>query len=145
MALRLLNDFPAAIEAFSEVVGINPTSYQGLLRRGIIYYRQNELESAIADLEKAIQYSGGMDSRAHFWLAVCLAAQERHGDASVHYSRAIRFNPSLTTAYFNRGLSHLHIGRLTRAKSDFNEVLRRDPKNLVARRMRDKIVELQSM
>ena len=143
MALRLLKDFPGAIASFSEVLGINPISYQALLRRGVIYYRLNELESAIADLEKAIQYAGGVDSRAHFWMAVCLASQDNHRDASVHYSKAIRYNPSLTTAYFNRGLSHLQIGRLTRAKSDFNEVLRRDPENQVARDMRDKVVELQ--
>jgi tetratricopeptide (TPR) repeat protein len=136
LSYRMLNDFPRAIEAFSNAIGIDPNNSESYLRRGICYVHTGALEQARSDLQRALEFLP--DARAAFWLGVVEAQLGQHAEAVRLYSVALeltRFNYPM--ASLNRGLSYLQLGDYERAQRDFGETLSRDPDNRRARELRD--------
>ena len=64
------------------------------------------------------------------------AKKREFSNAIRDYTRAIERSPSYTYAYMNRGLAYMNLGRWDQAESDFNAVLRFDPKNESAKQRR---------
>ncbi|SHI85437.1 tetratricopeptide repeat protein [Aquimarina spongiae] len=60
------------------------------LYRGIIAYQNNEIESAIEDFLKVLQYSGNHYADAHYYLAKCFSAQNDFPKAKHHIDEAIK-------------------------------------------------------
>ena len=143
LAHRMLGDFQSALDAFDETISISPANTEALLRRGIIHFRTGDYESAETDFKQAKLYSiGGINPPASFWQGLCHARQEDHRVATEEYSKAIRYQPLYTIAYFNRGLSYMKLGRFARARDDFSRVLSRERDNSQARQLRDQAVRM---
>ena len=147
LGLRMLGELDDALEAFTEAIELSlgdprANAPEGLLRRGIIYFQQNDLELAKSDFEKSIRYTArGFNPRAYFWLGLCHQKQGNVNQAVREYTRALRLSPRFSRAYFNRGLAYMHQGRFERATGDFNEVLRIDRNNEQARSLRSQAME----
>jgi serine/threonine-protein kinase len=134
LARRLMGDLDGALEDFTKVIRTAPRlAASAILRRGIIYYYQNDFGLALADLEAA---SAMQDGRAQFWIGLIRVRQGDDMAALDAYSTAIRQNPGNSYAYYNRGLVYLRIGMYERALDDFNELLRRDNENAAVYRLR---------
>lgn len=142
LAHRMLGDFVAAKDAYSETIELSPASTEALLRRGILYFREADYESAQLDLSKAIRYSRGINPRASFWRGLTNSKLEQWQLAVTDYSAAIRYQPFYSLAYYNRGLAYMHMKRFERAKDDFNQVLSRERDNQQARSLRDQAAQL---
>jgi tetratricopeptide (TPR) repeat protein len=97
---------------------------------------------AKTDFNKSVRFSAGINPRAYFWLGLCYSKEDNPLRAVGAYTKAIRYQPFYTMAYYNRGLSYMKLGRVERAKADFNEVLRRENDNKQARSLRDQALEL---
>ena len=127
LARRLLGNLEGAVEDLSKVMQTAPRlSGPAILRRGIIYYRQNRFDLALADLDAA---SALKDGRALFWTGVIQAQRGDDPAALASYSAAIRQNPGYSYAYYNRAIVYLRTGMYERALEDLNELLRRDREN----------------
>ncbi len=137
LAQRLLGDFDAAIDSFTNALTMNPGFTEAQLRRGIAFYYQGELELARGDFQSVREYSEAPDGRAEFWTGVTYARENRLLDAIRMYTKTIRANPGYKPAYNNRGLAYLQMGEYERAERDFSELLRRDSQDSVARQRRD--------
>ena len=145
LAYRMLGDFPSALEAFDETLRISPGNTQARFRRGIIHFRQGDYQLALADLKKAQQFSvGGINPPAAFWEGLCHSRMGQHRYAVNAYSAALRYQSLYTSAYLNRGIAYMKLGRYQRAEADFNEVLGQDRNNSLARSLRDQIQPLIS-
>lgn len=137
VAHRMMGNLEAAADSFTDALEMAPQFGDALLRRGIVYYYLNELESARGDFHNVILNSVEQDGRAEFWIGVTLAKEGKYEQAIRSYSRAIRMNPAYKPAYNNRGLALMKLGRYDRAARDFEELIRRDRNDTVARQRRD--------
>ena len=146
LGLRMLGNLDGALEAFTESIELSlgdprGNAQEGLLRRGIIHFRQNDLELAKADFEKAIRYTPRrFNARAFFWLGLSHQQQGDINQAVREYTHALRIQPRFANASLNRGLAYMRQGRLSRALGDFNEVLRNDRENAQARSLRAQVM-----
>ncbi len=146
-ALRMMNDLPGAIAAYTKVIQAVPPQtlmqYMGgepYLRRGICYFHQGEYEMALQDFQVAannLLNPFQLEPRAMFWTGLTQAKQGDDENAIRSYTRAIRGDPDYLPAHLNRGLAYYNTGRFDRAIKEFTEVLRRDPDHATARKYRD--------
>lgn len=137
LAHRMLGEMDAALDAYTETIEVSPANAEALLRRGILYFREGDYELAKADLSLSIRFTGGANPRAFFWRGVCHARQDQPAKAIDDYTSALKYQPLLTMASFNRGLAYMKLGRFAQAKDDFTQVLRRERNNQQARTLRD--------
>ena len=137
IAQRMMGNLEAAADSFTDVLRAAPSYVDALIRRGIVYYYLNELPSARGDFHNAIANSERPDGRADFWIGVTFAKEGKYDDAIRMYTRTIRLNPDYKPAYNNRGLAYMKLGRYDRAATDFDELIRRDRNDNVARQRRD--------
>jgi tetratricopeptide (TPR) repeat protein len=59
-----------------------------------------------------------------------------YAKAMANLNEAIRLNPNVATAYYDRGLTYAKIGDRERALADYTEAIRLDPRHVVALRDR---------
>ena len=137
VAKRMMGDLEGAVDTFTDALDMAPQYSDALLRRGICYYYLNELESARGDFNQVTALSEIPDGRSDFWIGVTFAKDGNYEEAIRMYTRAIRLNPAYKPAYNNRGLALMKVGRYDRAALDFEELIRRNRKDTVARQRRD--------
>jgi serine/threonine protein kinase/tetratricopeptide (TPR) repeat protein len=115
--------YPAALAELDRALSLNPGHYWSYCLRGLCYQNLNKHIPAIADLsvclareqEAWIQLNRGYS----FYLSGERAA------ALCDYSAAIERDPTLTVAYWNRGLVRLDLGDYAGAVEDFRETAAR--------------------
>lgn len=115
-----------AIEAYSGAITRNPDSVVAHLKRGSVYYSQNELESALRDLRRATE----LDPAA-------LRAIEMLGDVNVGLGRGERAIEQYETfislddrnprVLYKLGLARYQNGRLQAATEPLKQALGLDP------------------
>jgi tetratricopeptide (TPR) repeat protein/transcriptional regulator with XRE-family HTH domain len=100
-----------------------------LVSVGQVQYAARRYEQALAAFERALNYPPG-DERAlagaYFALGYIYGLQGDRDQAIAYYTRAIEQNPSLASAYSNRGVAYLEQGgesNLQRAISDFGQAI----------------------
>ena len=140
IAQRLMGDNQTAIESYNDAIRVAGRYPEALIRRGIAYYHQNDLDAAMVDFKEAMVQT--RDGRADFWTGVIHASRGDFNEAIRHYTNALRVNPGYRPAYNNRGLAYLRTGRYDRAVDDFGELLYRNPEDSVARSRRDQALQL---
>lgn len=124
-----------AIDAFGEVIKLDP-DYPGVhLRRGIAYRNSGSMEEALESLQMAIQ-ADPRSAKAHLELG---RARLESGDpmaALLDLRRAIKLPSRDPLEYLSRGWAYLDLDRPLPALQDFHEAARLDPKNPVFRTSR---------
>ncbi len=135
---RMLGDTEASFESYNDAIKLAGSIPDALIRRGILYFHQNDLDSAMADFEEAkAQPSSLGDVRAKFWSGVVYAQWGDFNDAIREYSSALRINPNYKPARSNRGLALMRAGRYRQAAVDFAVLVQQDPTDQVSRSRRD--------
>lgn len=115
-----------AIEAYSGAIARNPDSVVAHLKRGSVYYSQNELESALRDLRRATE----LDPAA-------LRAIEMLGDVNVglgrgeraieQYQSFIAIDDRSPRVLYKLGLARYQNGRIEAAVEPLRQALALDP------------------
>ncbi len=147
VAKRLSGDLEGAIETFTMLLELpSGAQFAGetLLRRGICYVHLGDFDVARKDFERSIASGGQVDGRAQFWTGVAYAKEGNYLEAIRQYNAAIRRNPMYKPAYNNRGLTFLAMGDYKRAAADFDELIRRNHEDSVARQRREYAREMMN-
>ncbi|WP_158261250.1 MULTISPECIES: tetratricopeptide repeat protein [Pirellulaceae] len=117
----------AAIEQFTKLVNENPKNAGAYVKRGNVWLKLNEIESAIADFGEAIRLAPKMslayNNRGAAWFS-----KGEYDKAIEDYSEAIQIDPKEKLAYYNRGNVWLEKGEYDKAVEDYNEAIQLDPK-----------------
>jgi len=92
------------------------------LGRGYAHSHSNDIEAAIEDYTRAIEYRPDL-AKPFYNRAVSLAAVGKLHEAIPDYDRAIEINPKYLQAYANRGDLNQALGRWEQALGDFNRAI----------------------
>lgn len=77
------------------------TDYKYYLDNGIFNIENGNFEQAIENINKSLELKKDWEI-PYFYRAVAYDALERYEDAMLDYSKALRLNPNMTDAYYNR-------------------------------------------
>lgn len=117
---------PAAIDACTSIIFLDPRNDGALVNRGIAYRRIGDLDRAIRDYNEAIRLNSraadAFNNRGNAY-----RARNDFERARCDYDEAIRLNPQYAHAYNNRGIIFLELGDPYRAVPDFDRAIREDP------------------
>ena len=91
-----LNDPQRAQQEFSAALELNPDKQNSLLGRGIVEYRQGNLNAAVNDLSRAARIAPL--AQADFWLGRALQDQGQSQAAMTAYEAALQLAPGMVEA-----------------------------------------------
>jgi tetratricopeptide (TPR) repeat protein len=104
-----------------------PNDVDTLLNRGNAYFRQGDMERAVADFTRALELRPDAATYRRRGLArVRLQALDA---AIADYDEALKLSPHDVEALVNRGLAHAQKNDHAKAISDFTEALRTTPRD----------------
>ena len=116
---------PAAVDACTAIVLLNPQNDGALVNRGIAYRRIGDIDRAIRDYENAIRLNpnaaDAFNNRGN-----AFRAKEEFDRAIRDYDEAIRLDPHYAHAFNNRGIIFLDMGEADRAILDFDRAIAED-------------------
>lgn len=121
-----------ALEAYDEVIGINPELAEGWYRRGRALFYLERYPEAITSSDRALRlepnYFGAWNTRG-----VALYNSERYPEAITSYDKAIQINrnwgslgPAIT--WYNQGDALISLERYPEAIASYDKALKIDPK-----------------
>lgn len=113
---------PAAVEACTAIILLDPHNDGALVNRGIAYRRLGDLDRAIRDYNEAIRLNpraaDAFNNRGNAYRDL-----DDLDRALRDYDEAIRLDPHYAHAFNNRGIIFLETGNLGRAIADFNSAI----------------------
>ncbi len=118
-------DFEKAINKFSKVIEIEPTSYVAYYNRGNAKRELYKYQEAINDYTKAIQIN------PEYFRAYCNRGNlkdilEDHHGAVDDFTKALKISPGDSASYLNRARAYLKLRQYEIAVYDYNKVLDED-------------------
>jgi tetratricopeptide (TPR) repeat protein len=122
----LTDTSPAAIDACTSIIFLDPSNDGAFVNRGIAYRRLGDLDRAIRDYDEAIRLNphaaDAFNNRGNAFRELSDV------DGAIRdYDQAIRLNPKYAHAYNNRGVVFLEVGEPGLAAADFDQAIERDP------------------
>jgi tetratricopeptide (TPR) repeat protein len=120
---------PADLSAVINTELPTTARWVALISLGQVHYAADQYEQALTAFERALNYPPGEKSAlasAYFALGYIYGQQGDSDQAIAYYARAVEHNPSLASAYNNRGVAYLGQGgesNLQRAISDFGQAI----------------------
>jgi lipoprotein NlpI len=118
-------DYAAAIEAYTQALGLEPKSAAIFYARGYAHYRAYDDDAAIQDFSASIQ----LQPKAEAFRARARAYENKadYEHATQDYTQAIRLTPADTTLLYDRAYAYERKGDYGVAIADFNQILQRFP------------------
>lgn len=115
-----------AIQDFNRALELSPGDLRFIASRGFSYFAIGDDRSAQTDISRVIN-SGYRDPETHMVYGLLLQGQSRFQEAVREYSNALA-QPDLgsvnrCTTLLNRGVVYVALKGLSKAKSDFDEVI----------------------
>jgi tetratricopeptide (TPR) repeat protein len=133
-AQRMLEDYGAAIDSFTEAIGRVPPGQDieyladALMYKGICWYYMDQPELARGDFEQASATgSGYQDPRVFLWIGHTHHVQGDFREAIASYNEAIAKAPHLALAHVNKGRAYMDLKEYGRALDSFRDAVREEP------------------
>lgn len=121
----LADTSPAAIDACTAIIFLDPHNDGAFVNRGIAYRRVGDVEHAIRDYDEAIRLNpraaDAFNNRGN-----AFRTWDEFERAMRDYDEAIRLDPHYAHALNNRGIIFLERGDADRAIVDFNRAIREE-------------------
>ncbi len=133
-AFYQLRNFPQALNDFTQVINLEPSSslaFSSLFYRGNIRMSLGDSQGAVRDYNNAIEVDS-TDARAFVQRGQAENALGRSGNALKSYSQAIRLDPNLAAAYLNRCLTKSNLNDQPGAITDCTEATGINPTLITA-------------
>jgi tetratricopeptide (TPR) repeat protein len=130
LAYMELNNFPAALNDLTRGIGLDPDGVAAYTNRAIIYERQGQLESALADFNRVVVLheklkapaAAAYSNRGNVQLKL-----GRYDEAIADLERALTIEPRSLEALNNLGQVHYTLGQLGLAETYFTRALQLTP------------------
>jgi serine protease Do len=119
-------DVTRANEYLTEAATKNPKNANAIYYQGLINYTQRNLDTAIANYDRAIQNNSNF-SLAYFSRGLAYYRQGDKQKALEDYNQAIRINPADPWSYVNRGLVKEDLGDVKGALADYDRAVQIAP------------------
>lgn len=121
-------DMERAIQAFTQVVELEPGYAPAYHMRGVAYREIDRLEEALADLDRAIELQPDFAQAYYDRGYLYLHYLDRPEEALADLSRTIELRPDHVDAYINRALVHLwFFDDDNRAMADLDRAIELEP------------------
>jgi tetratricopeptide (TPR) repeat protein len=121
---------PAEIE-LQQYLAFNADEPVGQLNEGNYFFARNDLASAAAHFQKAVDWDGH-SAPFHESLAVVLSALNRPQEAVQTLQDAVRLAPGDAEVHYELGLAYNGIGNLTNALAQLAAAVRLEPRHVAA-------------
>ena len=118
--------YAEAVDDFSKVIQLAPTTVSAYINRGSSYGKLEKYDEAIADFTDAIRMDP-RDSTAYFGRGAIYFYQKRYDLSILEYDKAIELNPQEPDAYDNRGIAYRMLDQFDHALADFSTAIQIDP------------------
>jgi len=132
----LQKKYQAAIADFTQVLQLKPESTRlkaiAYANRGIAYYYLGDSQSAIRDLNQALQIQPDLSDTVYAIRGQVRFDLGEYGDALVDYTQSLRLNPVKAEIYNSRCLVQTKLGNYRKALVDCNRALRLEPEKASA-------------
>jgi len=120
------NDYPGALQSFSQAISLRPKSGQAYYSRGLAYQHLAQYDAAIKDYNDAIQLEPNL-AMAFVGLGGCLVRLHRDDEALEQYQHAIALKPQAIVALTGLGNIYLRRKNYKMALADFDKALSINP------------------
>ncbi len=90
---------------------------------GLIRYKQNRNEEAIAAFKQTLQANPN-SAEAHYYLGEVYDRQDKDKEALAEYNQAVKLNPNYVEAWFDLGVANYNRGRYEEAISAYKQAIR---------------------
>ena len=127
--LFMRKDFKGAIKEFQRAIGLAPQSSYSIDAAHYMadaYLALDDPRNAIKANQTAIRLNSNRDD-SHLKLGNLFFSEERFSEAAAEYEKAVNLWPS-TENTFALGQAYMNMGRYSDAESQFNKVLRMEPR-----------------
>ncbi len=132
--------YDVAIELFSQAIAGYPKLSKAYRCRGLAFYKKDELEKALADLNGAIEFDPS--ELTNYDVRGCVfVSKGDYARAVADFDVLVECAPESALAFWRRGWCRLRLGELSKALSDLNEAIRLDPQLAQAYRDRGQVFE----
>jgi predicted TPR repeat methyltransferase len=128
-------DLDGAIAAYRRAIALEPTHANAHSNLGVVLRAKGRPDDAEAAYREAIRIDAE-HSDAYHNLGVLLNSRKRYREAAVCFSRVITLRPQHPEARKLLALAHCTLGDVDKAIEIFDEWLREEPDNPVAKHMR---------
>jgi len=136
--------YDEAITELNQVIRLNSNSIDAYYIRGNSYSAKGNMDRAIADWETVLrlnpnhpragtyisivrQIDSQVKAHNHLQKGITYFDNKDYDRAMIEYSEAIRLNPNLAQAYYNRGQVYFLKGDWDRAIAEYTQAIRADP------------------
>lgn len=126
MALHERGQLVEAERAYETLLSRNPEDFNALHMRGVVYFQQGRLDTALHDISRALQISPG-DASAHSHLALVLRALKRPAEALQAHDQALQLQPGFAQAWANRGNVLRDLDRSADAAQSYEQAIAYQP------------------
>jgi tetratricopeptide (TPR) repeat protein len=131
-AALLSEDLSQALDDANHLVNARPEHELARLRRSEILMNHGDWSEAETELRNLLKRNAE-HTMALVHLGTCLIAAGKSEQAERPLNKAIEIDPSLSEAWYQRGLLYLDFGRVAEAMSDFEGAARSDSHHIDAR------------
>jgi tetratricopeptide (TPR) repeat protein len=112
-------NYAVAIALINQLIALRPNSAMDYNNRGLMYFRNNQIAEALADLSLALKIDPKLDS-AYNNRANCYAARGELAEAIADYDLALDLNPANIRAWINQGITFRELGMYELAIENFD-------------------------
>ena len=117
-----------AFDAYTLAIQLDPQMAEAYSYRGYVYYRYNQLDSAISDLNRAIDLDPDLASAYHH-RGLVMASQELVDDGILSFTRAIQLDSTLQDAYYQRARLNYRLEDFDAVIDDLSAAIELDPQS----------------
>ncbi len=125
-----LGNFSKSVEAYKQVIRINPNNNEAHNNLGIAYGELGLYKDAIESFKQAIRIDPDDDVN-HYNLGYAYGELGNYTKAIEFYKQAIRINPDYVGAYCNLGIAYYELGFYKDAMEAYKQAIRIDPDDAV--------------
>lgn len=123
----------AVMQAYDEMLRENYKDYETYFRRADAYYNSGDYLKALTDLDSAVKYAPNTDTETLYAIyalrAECYVELKRYSQALPEATQALKYDALSTPMLQLRGNIEYELGQYAEAKTDFNKLLRMQPRS----------------